>query len=361
MKNFMSFSKRALIFSSLLFSVALISAQTTWTVNNNPNVSADFTDLQAAINDVSVMNGDILYVQHSPTSYGGNIDLSKSLTIIGRSHADVGYTTTIGTLRVTGGADGSTVKGCRINSISAVGSGSTIDGLSFYDNSIGSFDLNNNHDFTNTTIKGNIFTNNLTIRSVMSNVTITNNIFLGGSNTFYEVDTVFYSYNVIGFNGNFTLSNYDTDNSQQLNISNCIFVSNSAADRTIILNANNTNIVQVDNCVTYNYGSGSHVFETDTYITINGNVQENTNPNFTSVDTGNSQSIAGTGSNYDPLNDDLTLQDGAGLFGSEGLYEGYNFINLGLPTGYPSVKILSHDPTIAKNGNLSVTIEAKTN
>ena len=358
MKNFISSSKRPLIFCILLFSVTFIFSQTTWTVNNNPNVSTDFADLQSAIDAAS--NGDILYVQHSPTSYG-NIELYKELTIIGRSHADVGYTTTINDIDINGGADNSVIKGCRINSVSWAGSGSTIDNVSFNDNSIGSFDLNNTHNYTNFSIKGNVITGGVTIRSTMSDVFITNNIILGSAITFYEVDTVFFSYNIIGYNSNFTFSNYDTDESQQLNISNCIFVANNSGLRTVFLNAINTNTVQVDNCISYNYGSGSHVFETDTYITINGNVQENTNPNFTSVNSGSSASIAGTGNNYDPLNDDLTLQDGAGLFGSEGLYEGYNFINLGLPTGYPSVKILSHDPTIAKNGNLSVTIEAKTN
>ena len=357
MKKFILLSKKALIFNFLICTSILL-AQTTHTVNNNPDVSADFTDLQVAINDASVMNGDILYVQHSPTNYGGNIDLNKSLTIIGRSHADVGYTTTIGTLRVTGGADGSTVKGCRINSLGAVGSGSTIDGLSFYDNSIGNVDFNNNHNFTNTTFKGNKFTGTVTIRSVMENVTITNNILFGSNMTCYEAESVFFSYNVIGYNANFIFNNFDTDDSQQLNISNCIFVLNSSSNRTVNLNPNGTNTIQVDNCVTYNYGTGNYTFSGSG---VNMNVQENTNPNFTSVDTGNSISLAGTSANYDPLNDDLTLQDGPGLFGSEGLYEGYNFINLGLPTGYPSVKILSHDPTIAKNGNLSVTIEAKTN
>ena len=128
MKNFISFSKRPLIFCILFFSVTLIFSQNTWIVNNNDNVSTDFTDLQSAIDAAST--GDILYVQHSPSSYG-NIELYKELTIIGRSHADVGYTTTIGDLDINGGADNSVIKGCRINSISWAGSGSTIDNVSF--------------------------------------------------------------------------------------------------------------------------------------------------------------------------------------------------------------------------------------
>ena len=355
----MPFSKKTLVFCSLLFSVAFISAQTTWIVNNNPDVSAHFTDLQSAID--AAADGDILYVQHSPTSYG-NVTLYRNLTIIGRSHGDVGYTTTIGDLDINGGAGGSVVKGCRINSLTWAGSGNTINNVSFFDNSIGNFDLVANNDYDNWIFKGNVFTGGLTIRQSMTNLTITNNLFLGAGITCYEVESVFFSYNVIGYNANFTFNNFDTDDSQQLNISNCIFVSNSSANRTVTLTPNGTNTIQVDNCVSYNYGTGNHVFESDPpSVIINMNVQENTNPNFTSVNSGNSASLAGTGSNYDPINDDLTLQDGAGLFGSEGLYEGYNFINLGLPTGYPSVKILSHDPTIAKNGNLSVTIEAKTN
>ncbi|WP_412986291.1 hypothetical protein [Pontimicrobium sp. IMCC45349] len=356
MKNFIFLIKKPLVLFLFLTPLFLL-AQTTHTVNNNPDVSTDFTDLQSAINAASA--GDILYVQHSPTSYG-NVTLNKDLTIVGRSHSDAGYTTSIGTMSISNGASNATVTGCDINSLNQTGSASTIDGLSFFDNDINSFGLGSTHTFTNLNLQGNVFRSTFTLSQNSSNVTITNNLFFSGSISFYMVDTLFFSYNVMGNTGNMSINNYATTNSQ-LNISNCIFVLNANGDRTVTLNRNGTNTIQVDDCVTYNYNNTyMYNFETDTYITINANVQENTNPLFTNVTPATPASIAGTQSNYDPLNDDLTLQGGSPV-NNDGLYQGYNFINLGIPTGYPSIKILSHDPTIAKNGNLSVTIEAKTN
>lgn len=356
MKNFISPSKRPFIFYALLFFASFLFGQTTWTVNNNPNVSTDFTDLQAAINDGSVMNGDILYVQHSPTTYG-NVTLSKELTIIGRSHKDFGYQSFIGTLSIANGASNSTLKGIDINAVNEAGSGSTIDALSFLDNDINSFDLGNGHTFTNLLIQGNVHRGTFNIRTNTNVVTITNNLIFSSSLSFFMVDTLFLSNNVFKRT---TGTSFNNNTNSQLMISNNIFVTNSASNRTSLLNRTGTGTVLVHDCVTYNYGAGSYDFETDTYISIDPSVQENTNPLFTTINTGVSISVAGTGNDYDPLNDILTLQGGSPV-NDDGLYETYNFINLGIPTGYPSVKITTHDPNVPKSGTLSVTIEAKTN
>ena len=78
------------------------------------------------------------------------------------------------------------------------------------------------------------------------------------------------------------------------------------------------------------------------------------------IDSSLLASIAGTQANFDPVIDDLTLQ-GTSTITDAGLYEGYNFINSGTPIGYPSLKVTNYSPTVPKNGNLSVTIEAQTN
>ena len=56
-----------------------------WRVNNNENVDADFTDLQAAIDDANVMPFDTIYLEASNTSYG-SIDVDKPLVIIGAGY-----------------------------------------------------------------------------------------------------------------------------------------------------------------------------------------------------------------------------------------------------------------------------------
>jgi hypothetical protein len=59
-----------------------LSAQTTWVVSNSPGFPSTFNDLQAAIDDSRVAQGDILLVQGSPVNYG-DIDVTKRVTIMG--------------------------------------------------------------------------------------------------------------------------------------------------------------------------------------------------------------------------------------------------------------------------------------
>lgn len=68
----------------ILFTVFLwgISAQTIWRVDNNTQNVSDFTSLQAAIDDVSVNAGDIIYVAGSVTNYG-TITVNKQLKVYG--------------------------------------------------------------------------------------------------------------------------------------------------------------------------------------------------------------------------------------------------------------------------------------
>ena len=310
MKNFILKTKKSFIICFLLSSVCAF-AQTTHTVNNNANTSADFTDLQAAID--AAANGDIIYVQQSATSYG-EITINKGLTIIGRSNGDASYKSEVGRIYLDAGA-------------------------------------------SNT---GNIIRSSITIYTNTSNVLITNNIILSSALYFYMTDTLLFSNNVFGYYAGVGIYNYA---SSLLNISNSIFTSNYYGNNiTTTLSNQGGGTIQVDNCLTYDYyGSGSNNFSTGAGITINSNVQENIDPLFTAVDVNSSNSIANVGTNnFDPINDDLTLQAGSPVI-DDGLFEGYNFKNFGTPTGYPSIKVLANSATVPKNGNLSVTIEAKTN
>lgn len=56
-----------------------------WRINNNAGVSADFTNVNTAIANTSVHNGDTLYVEPSAVSYAGGT-LNKRLVIIGAGY-----------------------------------------------------------------------------------------------------------------------------------------------------------------------------------------------------------------------------------------------------------------------------------
>lgn len=67
----------------LLLSLCWLSANATiWRVNSNPQVNADFSSLQEAIDHWTVEEGDTLYLENG-SFFGDNTFLSKTLTIIG--------------------------------------------------------------------------------------------------------------------------------------------------------------------------------------------------------------------------------------------------------------------------------------
>src|SRR5882762_1044597 len=53
-----------------------------WRVNNNTGITADFTNIDAAVNSASVHAGDTIHIESSANGYG-NCTVSKRLVIIG--------------------------------------------------------------------------------------------------------------------------------------------------------------------------------------------------------------------------------------------------------------------------------------
>lgn len=344
----------ALIFCVLVLFASSAFGQTTHIVNNNANTAADFDNLQAAID--AAANGDIIHVQHSSTSYG-NVTLDKELTIIGRSHSDASYSSEIGTLELIEGSSNSTIKGLEMQSINdpfdPSGTYGTISDVVIQDNKIGSMSsFGFYRTYNNVLFQGNVVTGTFNIQANTSNWLVTNNVFQSSSLSFQMVDTLLFSNNILEYWFGVSISNNTPD---LLNISNCIFVADNPNVLTVNLSGSQGTF-QITNCLTYNYGTGNYNFNTGSNITIS-NSQENIDPLFTSR-VGGSGSI-GTG-NFTPGLDDLTLQAGS-PFADDGLYEGYNYKPLGTPTGLPSLKIDTYDPTVPKNSDLTVTITAKTN
>ena len=285
--QFLNKSKLSIFVLVCTFLITAMTAQTT--VNNNPNTSADFTDLQAAIDVAS--NGDIIYVQQSPTSYG-TITINKGLTIVGRSHSDSGYKSETGNITFAAGSSNTTLKGLKIGGISEAFTSSTITDLKFFDNDITSFGLGSTDTFDNMLIQGNIIKSTFYIYTNTSNVLVNNNIFFSTQLEFYNTATLLFSNNVMAYYEGPNFSNRSTG---LLNIDNCIFIGNSNnGAKTIKLNPL-SGTIQVNNCITYNYDAATvYTFTTGTGITIAANNQENVDPLFTSVDTSGTTSDVGT-------------------------------------------------------------------
>lgn len=113
--------KITILTAAILLIASTLNA-TVWRVNNRPNVDADFTTLQAAIDGAA--DGDTLYIGASETSYGTGI-FAKKLIVIGAGYwlaendTTQAYTEESQTGRLTfnEGSQGSVVQGLYIYEI----------------------------------------------------------------------------------------------------------------------------------------------------------------------------------------------------------------------------------------------------
>lgn len=111
------------ILASLLILVGITSSYaSTITVSKDPNRTAQFDDIQTAIDDVNTAIGDTILVYGSSNSYG-TVDVYKTLTLIGEGYYNDGNTSaTIGTLFLQNfnasiGASNSTIIGFNISAV----------------------------------------------------------------------------------------------------------------------------------------------------------------------------------------------------------------------------------------------------
>ncbi len=172
-----------------IFMIAQISSATVWRVNATPNSDPDFTSLQAAHDDGSVVNGDTLYLEGSTFGAGG-LAITKQLTIIGNGYflgenPDTQHNISpskISTVYCYAGSEGTKFTGCTFTAIIYVYVGN----LTFERNY---FDYGNNQISTQAAcsdilILGNYFYShtswtNISFNNTHSNILIANNFFTG--------------------------------------------------------------------------------------------------------------------------------------------------------------------------------------
>jgi len=108
--------EKIITFFSLLIGIAAVTYGTVRTVSNNPDIPAQYSSLQAAIDDASLEEGDTILVAGSPTSYG-DINVNKKLVIYGAGYNNpYGNNTIVDDIRLnsqstTIGASGSRISG----------------------------------------------------------------------------------------------------------------------------------------------------------------------------------------------------------------------------------------------------------
>lgn len=350
---------KSTIFFVVFFMTFTLTSQTY--VDNNTGATAAFSDLQAAIDAASP--NDVIYVQPSPNIYGETtITINKPLTIVGRSHSLDNFITQTQSIIINEGGSGTTLKGLKIDS------GITIKGKSSEGAGIPPVIVSNiavlNCSFITIAIESLPYQtsivggNNILIQGCVfsrvtqgyaSNLTISNNVIQNSSGTFQIPTSTKISNNLfIGQHPNISKIPNTTGT---FTIQNSMFITNQSTNLDLNLGDS-----KLENCLTYNYGSGNYDIGTSTNIQTS-NVLSNTNPMFTNFTPDANISFK--------LDADYTLQTGspaigAGVNGEDlGIFSGFNFNNLGVPSGYPTVNIVSSTSSLPQNGSLKVTLTAK--
>lgn len=336
--------KKITLFSICLLGAIVLNAQKVITVDNSPGSNAQYNDLQSAISDSNTVNGDIIYIQPSETSYG-SITIDKSLTLIGFSHSNIDRRSILGRVTLTDGASNTRLSGLQLTDDYWVNDNtSTLTGLIienclltevyFYDagadgviirgnvlNYVGFSSATTN--FSNTLITNNIILRQVVVSNFQS-VTVKNNVFLSPE----FGDPVF---------------NYESDIGSITVQNNILYYATSSTP-----DPNEPGVIY-DNCLTYNIGSGNV-----SPLTGNNNL-DNQNPLFVE-DNDN-----GT---FEAATDDFNLQAGspavnAGVDGENlGIFDGngFTFNNFGFTNGIPTVNIQAISTSVAPGQNLNVII-----
>ena len=78
---------KQVLFFALCISISTMVSASTFTVNNNNPSPGQYTTILAAMN--AAVNGDVILVSGSPTTYSIGANIIKSLTIIGTGYAPI--------------------------------------------------------------------------------------------------------------------------------------------------------------------------------------------------------------------------------------------------------------------------------
>ena len=321
-----------------------------WRVNNNIGITADFTSLQAAHD--GAVSGDTIYLESSPTSYGG-LTSSKKLTVIGTGYfLDVNPDLQAFTLP-------SKVDAITLN---AGSSGSTYEGLSFNANALNIYVSDvvvrrNNFGAFNGNDPG-YYAGTVGLYAALSNVIITQNFSVIISNN-SPCTGILITNNLLSWNSYY--GEGTTQNCVQLHTSTVAILKNNIIRRGTLL-AYNSNIT---NNIIYNGflgGSGNLVSNnmgnSTQFGTADGNkssvdmatvfVSTGSYDNYFKLKTGSPAIGAGYGSTAQTPVD-------AGMFGGSTPY-----VLSGIPA-IPSIYYFKNQPVGSNSNPIDVQVKVRSN
>ncbi len=341
--------KRSLLLSVAVTLTCSMSFAKIWRVNNNSGVTADFTTLQAAYDGAS--SGDTIYLESSPTSYGG-ISCYKKLAIIGTGYfldqnTDLqafALSAKLGYINFYTGSEGSSVEGVDFNGGS----------MNIYVNDI-VVRRNRFSQDANPTSQ-NVYVGTVNINSGASNILITQNFGIWiSSNSSSTGILISNNYIIYGLNYGGTVP------SVNLNANTVAIIKNNIFGRGMIsaYNSNISNNIMIDGSLS---GSGN---------LISNNIGNSTQFGNTN---GNQQNVAmtnvfeGTGSNDGAFR----LKSGSPAIGAGygsttanpvdcGIFGGTTPYKLsGLPA-IPSIYFFTNQPVGSNSDPIDVQVKVRSN
>lgn len=337
MKTNLTFSG-LLAMAFMLLTINFTFAQNVITVDNNSTNAANYTSFQDAINAAN--NGDIIYVQHSNASYG-NINVTKPLTVIGRSWYETNYITYVATLNIQ--SSNVVIKGLHIqNGLNIQAASNTpISNIQVKECRSGLVTIGANYPVSNVVLQGNHFEDRIHQYTNATNVMVMNN-FISGEIRSYQPQTFLFTQNIV-YAG--ALYNYGDANGI-FQVSNSMFFGGYWQGGNIPTYGR----YKAQNCLTWNdyYGTYDFAGSENPANTVE-NCILSTNPQLeeyleiTGLQLANGSPAIGAG------------------FGGEdlGVYHNYAFSPLGNPIGYPTLTIDSAPSSVPAGGDLNVTVTAE--
>jgi hypothetical protein len=348
------------------FCFAISTWATTRTVSNNPNIPAQFSNLQTAINESA--SGDTLLVHGSPNDYG-NVTINRSMVLIGPGYRPLGQnqlTAIIGNLNVVAPTDGVSdnvaliglnigtlrqheggcasgfatklrIVRCVVGQYLPRGVASGVNDSEFFAEQcifIGATILNNNDcggpAISSAILNNSIFTSALRYDSPVSNGLVANCIFFGGGSSLQQIQNTIFSNNVF----------YGT----QLSDGN-------GAKTGCTFNNNLT------------FGTNNNALAFASSITLG--TLENTDPLFINATApGNGQNFSTLFNGVQNLNPQPASpllaagSDGTNI-GTTGGSSAFNYLLQGTTKGPWMTSLLINNASLPENGTLQVTFGAK--
>lgn len=318
----------------IAFVASHIQAQTVRRVSNALGAGAPYTTIQDAL--AAAVNGDIILVEGSPTTYG-TISLTKQVTIQGPGYfldQNTGLQAnqndaTVGTISFAAGSAGSVIRGMKTGGITINASNITVS----HNYIVGGVDINAGAN--NITISGNYATGIIRSFANMTSLLIANNYAGGGISFSLSVTTLaVVANNIIAVGG----ANYYLQNST---IENNIFL---AAGIAIGETLNSTIQNNVFVSASQSGADATNVFSTAVASLFVG-LPGNTTDTQWKLKAG-SPAIGAGGGGTD-----------CGMYG--GYYPPYRIS--GIFTGQPTISNFTTPGTVPANGTLNVKVSAKVN